>query len=404
MKRRILFVDDEPNILKGLQRSLRPLRKIWDMVFPEGAENAVKLLEEQSFDVIVTDMRMPGMDGPQLLEIVKDKYPMMVRIILSGHSDQEAVMKSVKSAHQYLAKPCEKKILVTAIARSCSLRDILDKKKLKQLLGGIETLSSPPSLYTQIMKEIQSSGACVASVGKIVSKDMGMTAKVLQLVNSAFFSIPRHISNVQDAVVLLGIDVVKTLILGIEVFSKVSQNTMSILPVNKINDHCVRTGAIVQVIAGLEKMEKEKTDNAVIASILHDSGKLLLAEHFPDEYKKVLNMIQTEYIPVYAAEQEVFGVSHAEVGAYLLGLWGFSDAIIEGIAFHHYPAKIDSEGFEIFGLVHVAELMEHHEQHQPGGWEKLNGLDEAYMEKIGLMTKIPLWRAYLLKKISERAG
>ena len=228
MKKRILFVDDEINILKGLQRSLRPLRKFWDMVFSEGGENALKLLEKHSFDVIVTDMRMPGMDGAQLLKIVQDKYPMMVRIILSGHSDREMIMKIVKSAHQYLSKPCEKKVLVTAITRSCSLRDILNKKVLQQLLGGIETMPSLPSLYAQIVEEIKSPAASVASVGEIISKDMGMTAKVIQLVNSAFFSIPRHISNAQEAVVLLGIDVVRILISEIEVFSKATQSATSI--------------------------------------------------------------------------------------------------------------------------------------------------------------------------------
>ncbi|MBU2453622.1 MAG: HDOD domain-containing protein, partial [Proteobacteria bacterium] len=219
MKRRILFVDDELNILKGLQRSLRPLRQYWDMEFSEGAVNALELLEKQSFDVIVSDMRMPQMDGATLLKIVQEKYPTMVRIVLSGYSDQEMTMKSVKSAHQYLSKPCDKKVLITAITRACSLQDLLNKKPLQHLLGGIESMPSIPALYAQIMEELRSAEASTASVGKIIAKDMGMTAKVLQLVNSSFFGIPRHISNVTEAVVMLGMDVVKSLVLGIEVFS-----------------------------------------------------------------------------------------------------------------------------------------------------------------------------------------
>ncbi|MCK5348358.1 MAG: HDOD domain-containing protein [Desulfobacula sp.] len=395
MKRQILFVDDEPNILKGLQRSLRPMRKYWDMVFSQGGSNALKLLEKQSFDVIVSDMRMPEMDGARLLKIVQEKYPLMVRIILSGHSDREMIMKSVKSAHQYLSKPCEKQILVTTITRSCSLRDLLNKKALQQLLGGIETMPSIPSLYAKIISELQSSDASAASVGEIIAKDMGMTAKVLQLVNSSFFGMPRHISNVQEAVVLLGIDIVKTLVLGIEVFSRFSKNALSIIPVDKIHDHCVKTGVIAKKIAKLEKMDKEKTDNAMIASSLHDLGKLILVEHYPDEYKGVLEVVRQKKMPVFKAESQIFGVTHGEVGAYLLGLWGLPENIIEGIAFHHNPAKINTREFELCGLVHVAELMEHHEQLQPGGWEKLNGLDTKYMENIGLLDKIPLWRDYL---------
>lgn len=401
MGKKILFVDDEPNILKGLQRSLRPLRKYWDMMFSLGAENALELLEKQSFDVIVTDMRMPDMDGAQLLKKVQLKYPMMVRIILSGHSDREMVMKSVKSAHQYLSKPCEKKVLVDAITRSCALHDILNKKKLQQLLGGIETLPSLPALYSRIQAEIASPDASAASVGDIISKDMGMTAKMLQLVNSAFFSIPRHIGSAKDAVALLGFDLVKTLVLGVEVFSKASKKATSVLPMNEINNHCVRTAVIAQTIAGLEKMEKEKKDAAMIASILHDSGKLLLAEHFSQAYKKVQTAVQAEHLPVYQAENQVFGVTHAEVGAYLMGLWGFSDTIIEGIAFHHYPGKVKSDVLEVCGIVHIAELMEHHEHGPPETRDAPNGLDDVYMEKYGLMNKLPQWRDYLQRESNE---
>ncbi|MCD4720245.1 MAG: HDOD domain-containing protein [Desulfobacula sp.] len=401
MKKRILFVDDEPNILKGLQRSLRPLRKFWDMVFAEGGDNALKLLEKQSFDVIVTDMRMPGMDGAQLLKIVQDKYPMMVRIVLSGHFDREMIMKSVKSAHQYLSKPCEKQLLITTITRSCSLRDLLNKKALQQLLGGIGTMPSIPSLYARIMEELNSSDASVVSVGEIISEDIGMTAKVLQLVNSSFFGMPKHISNAKEAVILLGIDLVKTLVLGIEVFSKFSKSVLSIISVDKIHDHCVRTAVIVQKIAKLENMDKEKTDNAMIASMLHDLGKLILAEHFQDSYKDVIKMVQQKGIPVFKAEKEIFDVTHAEVGAYLLGLWGLPENIIEGIAFHHNPGKFIGQGFELCGLLHVAELLEHQERQQPGSSQKFNGLDEAYMERLGLLDHIPLWQDYLQRDYNE---
>ena len=400
MKKRILFVDDEPNILKGLQRSLRPLRKYWDMTFSETGNNALKLLEKKSFDVIVTDMRMPEMDGARLLKIVQDKYPMMVRIILSGHSDQEMILKTVKSAHQYLSKPCEKKVLIEAITRSCSLRDLLNEKPLQQLLGGIKTMPSIPSLYARIIKELQSSDASVASVGEIISQDMGMTAKILQLVNSSFFGMPRHISNVREAVILLGIDIVKTLVLNIEVFSKFKKSALSIISVDKIHDHCVRTGVIAQKIAKLEKMNKKKADNAMMASILHDLGKLLLVEYFPNDYKDVIKMVRQKSMPIFKAERKIFNVSHAEVGAYILGLWGLPDNIIEGIAFHHNPTGYIGDEFGVCGILHVAELMEHHEQQQPGGWEKLNGLDDAYMVKFGLMEKIPLWRNYLQKNKS----
>lgn len=402
MKRRILFVDDEVNILKGLQRSLRPLRKHWDMTFIEGPENALETMEKQEFDVILSDMRMPVMDGSKLLEIVKKKYPTMVRLIFSGHSDEEMIMKSVKSAHQYLTKPCEKKELVSVITRACSLQDILHHKKLQDLLGGIESLPSIPALYAQIVEELNSPDASVGSVGEIVAMDMGMTAKLLQLVNSSFFGMPRHIASAKEAAVLLGIDVVKTLVLGIEVFS-MFKNALEIVSVDAIHRHCVQTTVIAKEIGKIENIEKATVEDAMICTTLHDLGRLLLAEHFPDKYKKAVKMVDQENLSVFKAEKKVFGISHAEVGAYLLGLWGLPDNIIEGIAFHHTPSNVASTEFEIAGLVHVADLLEHSLAAGEESEDVLKELDTKYIERINLTEKIPVWQDAIAKNIVENS-
>lgn len=392
MKKRILFVDDEVKILRGTKRMLRPFREQWEMGFVQGAENALKVLEKKTYEVIVSDMRMPEMDGAQLLQIVKEKYPKMVRIILSGHSDQELIMKSVKSAHQYLSKPCEKQQLLTAITRSISLRKLMGQPVLLDLLGGIETMPSLPSLYTRVMEELQSSSASASSVGKIISEDMGMTAKVLQLVNSSFFGTAGHISNVRDAVVMLGIDIVKTLVLGIEVFSKASSSALSVISIDQMQAHSTETGAIAKSIATVEKMGRENIDYATISGILHDLGKLLFLEYFPDQYKDVIAAVQADKISYYQAEMKIFGVSHAQTGAYLLGLWGFPDPVVEAVALHHYPCGNTSDTFDLCGVIHLADLMEYHERSQPGTWEQLGGADETYLQTHHLRDRVMLWR------------
>ena len=103
---RVIFIDDEPNILSGLKRILRPLRNEWQMEFKDGGQAALESLAETPCDVVVSDMKMPGMDGAQLLSAVKDQYPNSIRIALSGETDSHMIYRCVQHAHQYLAKPC----------------------------------------------------------------------------------------------------------------------------------------------------------------------------------------------------------------------------------------------------------------------------------------------------------
>lgn len=392
MKRRILFVDDEVNILKGLQRSLRPLRKTWEMGFEAGGQKALERLEKEAFDVIVSDLRMPDMDGGQLLKQVQKAHPKMVRIILSGHADQDLAMKSVTSAHQYLSKPCEKELLVSAVNRACSLRDLMGKKALQNVVTAIGTMPSMPSLYSEIMRALNSGSSSMALVGEIISRDMGMTAKVLQLVNSSFFAMPRHVATPLEAAVILGIDVLKTLVLTLEVFSAYKQSTMEILPITRVQAHCFATGVLARKIARLEKREKEMTDDAMIAGILHDLGRLILAESFPDEYRGIMEKVNQGESTVHEAESQVMGVSHAEIGGYLLALWGLPDNIVEGVVFHHKPLDCVTETFDLCGMVHIANIMEYHERRMPGQWEQLSGLDQRYIKRFDLNRRIAVWR------------
>ena len=231
MKKRILFVDDEPKILEGLQRTLRSMRQEWEMQFAGSGQEALECLSKEPFDVVVSDMRMPGMDGAQLLKEVMRLYPQIARIILSGHSDQEIVLKSVRIAHQYLAKPCEAETLKSVVTRTCALRELLADDAVRRMVSNMDSIPSLPSLYAEIMEEIQSPNASIQRVGKIISKDMGMTTKILQLVNSAFFGLRRHVSSPSQAVSLLGLDTIRALVLSVHIFTHFdSQKASGSLP------------------------------------------------------------------------------------------------------------------------------------------------------------------------------
>ena len=215
--KRVLFVDDEPQMLSGLQRLLRPQRHEWDMKFAEGGEQALVALEETPYDVIVTDMRMPGMDGVTLLEQVKDQWPQMVRIILSGYTELEATLRTLPVAHQFLSKPCDPGRLKDVVERACALQSLLSREALRATIAQMGDLPSQPGVYLKLAEALGDPATSMADVARLIEQDIAMSAKCLQLVNSAFFGLGR-VTSVQQAVSYLGTDMVKALVFTVEVF------------------------------------------------------------------------------------------------------------------------------------------------------------------------------------------
>ncbi len=391
LKKKILFVDDEPNVLNGLRRMLRGMRKEWEMHFAEGGEEALELLKNSQFDVIVSDMRMPGMDGAELLSRVMKQYPEVVRIVLSGHSDKEMILRSVRPAQQYLSKPCDTKTLKSTIDRACALRDILVDESLKKVVSGLDTLPSMPELYQEILNELQSDDPSIQRVGDIISKDVGMTAKILQLVNSAFFGLPRHISNPQQAVTLLGLETVKALVLSVQVFSQFDNANIPRKFMDALWHHSINTGKIIREIVKTEGVEKNLADDTFMAALLHDVGKLILAASFAEIYRELIKGNEQTKTPLRHAEQAQFGTTHAEVGAYLMGLWGLPDNIVEALAFHHRPAECPVERFAPLTAVHVASVLEH--ESNPGEETDYSAeLDMGHLAKLGLEPRLKCWK------------
>ena len=273
-KKRVLFVDDEPKVLDGLRRMLHPMRHEWDMAFAGSGQEALDILAREPFDTIVTDIRMPGMDGAELLKEVTKRYPRIIRIALSGQTDRETMFRVSSIVHQYLSKPCNAETLKSALVSAWTVRDQLATDGLKELISQIDTLPSLSSLYNEIMEKVQSNKSSTKEVGQIISRDIGMTAKILKLVNSAFFGFPRRISNPVRAVVLLGLDTIKNLILSIHVFSQFDQIKLEALSLDALWDHSMAVGAFAKRIAMVESTDQKSADEAFLSSdgLRHRSG------------------------------------------------------------------------------------------------------------------------------------
>lgn len=398
--KRVLFVDDEVNVLQGLQRLLRPMRNEWQMTFASGGQEALDALSKEPFDVLVSDMRMPGVDGLRLMNEVRREYPHIVRIVLSGHMSEETSVRLADAAHQYLAKPCDPEQLKQTIDRAFALRDLLADESLKQLISRLKSVPSMPGLYTELIEELNCPDASVRRIGEIISQDPGMTAKILQLVNSAFFGIPRQVSSPAQAANLLGTDTLKTLVLSIGVFSQFRDTACGEFKLESVWKHSAETGAMARQIAAAEHASREVTDAAAMAGLLHDVGKLVLVQNLPQRYQDVMASVQKGEVPLLNAECREFGATHAEVGAYLLGLWGLPQPIIEAVAFHHRPGKSLGKSFSPLTAVHVANVFTGVRQRREGGTPS-EQVDLDYLAQLGLTDRVSVWRDVCSEALHE---
>jgi DNA-binding NarL/FixJ family response regulator len=247
--KRILFVDDDPNVLTGLRNVLRTKRREWEMVFALGPEEALANLSKGSFDVVVSDMRMPRMDGATLLGKVKELQPWAVRMILSGQTELESAMKSVFVAHMFLSKPCDPALLQSVVDRACRLNSILRSDELRATAGKVQMLPTAPKTYVALNGALAVPTCSVATIVQIIERDVGLSAKLLQLVNSAFFGLPKRISSLTDTVTYLGFATIKNLALALETFSAAAKTSgLSEARLMALQDHSLLTGQIAQQI------------------------------------------------------------------------------------------------------------------------------------------------------------
>ncbi len=390
-RQQILFVDDEPMVLQGLQRLLRPFRAEWDMAFVASGQEALAQLAEHPFDIIISDMRMPGMNGAELLKEVMHRYPAMVRIVLSGHADKDLVTQCVGVAHHYISKPCEPEQLKTMIRNACILSGRLVDEGVRKVIGAIDRLPIVPELFLQLKAALKDEDVDARALGAIIKRDMGMTAKILKLVNSSFFGLRRVLSDAEEAVTYLGIDTIKTLVLSDSIFEQSKPFQTRFFNISDVWHHSMAVAAGATAIATAEGLPRAAREEAFVGGILHDVGVLILASNFQDTYDKAAELVIAEQVTLPTAEQEFFGVTHAEVGAYLLGLWGLPAPVLNIVALHHRVHLQEESSATPLIAVHAADVLcgiqEQHPLFETGR------LDQVAIERAGLWGRREAWAA-----------
>jgi putative nucleotidyltransferase with HDIG domain len=386
--KRGLVVDDEAQSLQDYRKTLPAFCPDMEFDFVNGGAQALSLMAVTRYDVVVTDLDMPKMSGVELLSQVARQFPSAVRILLSGHSDWKTNLRIMGPAHECLSKPCSPRELAEAIRRAMDLRDRLKDERLKRLVSEIHALPSIPSLYLELLKALQDEEVAAERVARIVGRDMGMCAKMLQLVNSPVFGLPQPLADATEAVIYLGVDTVKSLVLSLQVFSLFERVSVKNFSYRELWTHSLATGVWAKRIAEVENPDPLMSDQSFTAGLLHDVGKLVLAQGLPGRFGKAIEVHFAKNIPVWEAEMEVFNATHAEVGAYLLGLWGLPDAVVEAVALHHNPGASLNSLFTPLAAVHAANGF----THENGSQGIHNALDNKYIDRIVSPDRVKYWR------------
>lgn len=400
VQRRVLFVDDDQNVLDEIERTLIDTNSDYEIAFTSSGREALRKLEENAFDIVVADMHMPEIGGAELLTEVTRLYPQTVRILLSDNAGLDLVLRSSTTAHQFLTKPCDAATLRRTLDRALRIREMLASPGLRTVVSRMTSLPTLPAMYTKLVESLDDPEISSRELGDIIAQDVGMTAKILQIANSAFFGLYRYVANPSEAAVYLGVDTIRALTLSTTVFSAFQKAGLNPSFIGQLQQHSMATGIVASAIAKAENLPKKGCDASLVGGLLHDAGKLVLAANCPKEYADVLALMQKENITAHTAEGRIFGATHAEIGSYLLWLWGLPDEVCRAVAFHHQPRESSATAFTAAAAIHVADALEH-ERAALDPIFQMN-IDLDLLKTLGLAGRVAEWRRLCNEQLNKK--
>ncbi|MEA9389879.1 HDOD domain-containing protein [Acerihabitans sp. TG2] len=354
----VMFVDDESRVLSGIERALMMQDNEWECRFATSGQEALAMLEDEPADVVISDMRMPFMDGAELLTQVRNRWPSTIRIILSGYSEPSATLRMVDVAHRFVAKPCDSSVLLTMVANALALRDMFQDPIVVEAVGRISRLPAAPKVFTEVCRLLADPSNDTRHIAELLGSDPALSAKIMQLANSAYFTRGSHVHDVVNAITRLGLDQVKLLVLASQVFADAKTDPY----VDRLQRNALLASTLAARISGHQGLEPTA---ALLANIAR-----LIPELRDSDTETTTTRGNTPL--------------HAAVGAYLLALWGLPMDIVEAVAHHVQPSCCADKTFGVIGAVHVAVALAN------------NGvLDMDYLEHTGVLNQLPLWQQML---------
>ncbi len=379
----ILFLGVDSLWFGQVKRDMGCLYPSWSCALATDARLGPMKPEWNSADAVVIEGSVAG--AREWIQSIRKERPDIACVVRCDLASKPAVEAWKGSGLPIIASTIDASALASALLRNVRLREWMADPAVKQILPHIHKLPAMPRLYTQVTEELRSSDSSLDMLAYLIRQDPVMSAKMLQLVNSAFFGLAREVTDMMDAVMILGTERIKSLILLAGVFSQYKESGEAIPSMDALMTHSIQAGVCARAIALAETKSAAMAEAAFTAGVLHDMGKVILAGNLPDRYREARTLRSVKHLSDAAAEMEVFGATHAAVGACLLASWGLPLGILEAVAWHHEPERSPDRAFTLLSAVHAANVISHAPSAVP------RGLSAEYFTRIGLPNAAERW-------------
>jgi HD-like signal output (HDOD) protein/CheY-like chemotaxis protein len=386
-EKRILIADADP---KAQDEFRQALGEDWAVIGATTGSAALAEVQKEPFQVVVANYELPDLSGAELLNRIRVSNPKTMRFLAAAEALKENLMCHVLGGHQFLSIPFNHATIKGAVERSITA-DYGMSQGMRELVGRIRTFPTIPSLYLEVVSALKDPNATTEDIGAIIAKDMAMTTKLVQVLNSAYFGLPRTITDPTEAVGILGFETVTSLIMTVKLLSQYDKVKPVYFSIDNIWRHSTNVARTAKIIALLETGDNDCSGVSYTAGLMHDLGKVILAANFDSQYQGAHTVSRKQQVPLWDVEKDIFGVTHGEIGAYLLGLWGMSSEVVKVAALHHYPLHAGDKAFTPLTAVHVANALEYEGNPDPEGLPSAV-MDAEYLKELGLTARVELWR------------
>jgi len=391
--RSILLAVTEPQMLVDINQALG---QGWEAVSAASEADALAQFEKRPFDALLVDFNLGSPDASELLNKALEKHPQTNRFLFAYEADLALVAAKVNGTPHILPKPIEPASLKNRI--ETGVRDANSKHNgngSEAASSGPNEAPKIPAVYAEVLKAFESPDVTHEQVGEIIARDAALTSEIFRIANPSYLGIPRNITRPAEAVESLGLETVKGMVMALQFLAEHRRLKPGYLSLDQLWQHSINVGQIARDLALLETKDRTLASQALLAGLLHDLGKVVLAKNFEDLYGRVHSLARKQPVALCEVEKEMFGASHGEIGGCLVGMWNMPMAIVDATALHHEPALGEHQQMTPLAAVHIANVLERELGSGDQGMMVTPIIHTPFLNQLGLLERLPVWRAAL---------